>query len=166
MDKKKILLLIYCKTEGCRQISNTIKNELEKEQFEVDLEEIKPKLELKEFEYSKLNKIELASKPVDVKKYDLIVLGLNVWTLNINPVIETYLKGIKNAKNKKFALYLKCVVQGNSARKVESIINMMQSTVIKKTNFQSIFDITPKMVFDAKRFSIDIVKTMNAKKQD
>lgn len=152
-----ILIAFYDKEGEVSKVSEALKQVFEIEEHSVTLEEIKPKQLLKEPEYSKLESVQLLNKNLDVSKYDLIVIGTPVWSFFPSPVITSYLKQLKNSKNKNFALFIVCVLPGNAIKKMSNILTTQGANVVSTLTLQSIFKLNEKKLESVKNFAYEII---------
>ncbi|MEK6972586.1 MAG: hypothetical protein AABW72_00910 [archaeon] len=157
-----IKIIIYKKGESIENCLGMLKKTLENAGQQVIVEEINPALKLKEYEYAKLEKIELLNTDYSVKDFDLIIFGAPVWSFS-SPVLAEYLQKMENAEGKKFAIFIVCIMPANVMRKLSSIVATRGGDVISTLTVQSLFEIKGNKTLVMKKFAEDLLEKLEPK---
>jgi len=114
-------------------------------------------------EFRKKKRLELAPLDLDVKQFDLIVVGTPVRRISGNfspaPEITTYLRELKNTNGKKFALFSTCIITpGSSIKKMSNILTTKGATVKETITVKSVFELDGKKLKPVKDLAARIVE--------
>ena len=108
----KTAIIFYSRTGNTRHVAQILGEKLRGKKTDVDVIEIK---EEKRLSYLKAGYIGLKQKElpikntdVDLKKYDIIILGSPIWAGKLCPYLKTFLRQAKNVKGKTTAVYITC----------------------------------------------------------
>ena len=150
----KILIAYYSKTGSTEKVAEVLKQEFEKNRHNVEFVKIVPVHELKAYQYKKNGKdLALKNEAVNVKKFDLILVGTPVWNFCPTPMVLSYLRNLINAKGKKFALFATCTaLPGTTIQRMSSILSK-GGKVIASITIRSIFPLDKKQLEAAKEFA-------------
>ncbi|MDO8428732.1 MAG: hypothetical protein Q7S92_05965 [Candidatus Diapherotrites archaeon] len=155
-----VLIAIYAKTEFPKNIALAIQEVFAAQGWNVSIEEIVPVKKLKEFEYDKLEFVQLKNSNCDVSSYDLIVIGSGIWSFSPSKVLLSYLKKLQNTKDKNFAVYVTCILSGNSLKKISNILTTQGAKVVETVSFRSFFENDKSKIKEAKLFADSLVKKL------
>jgi flavodoxin len=148
-----VLIVYYSKTGNTAKVAQKIKEYCEEKKASVEVCALEPKKSLKPDEYSRLQEIEFKNKLPGIEKFDLIFVGSPVWGMGATPIIVSYLKGLENAKGKKFAVFLSChVMTGNSVKKMSSILATKGAIVKDSFALKSLLSIDEKKLSKTREF--------------
>jgi len=154
----RVLIAFQGDSGSNTKVAETLKAGLEKKGWNITLQPILPKKDLKWFhhvkEYRKMKKIALRDAVSDLKKFDLVIVGTPVWTYKPTPVITTYLRGLKSTKGKKFVLFATCVgFPGTTIKRMSSILHTKAAKVEDSFVLRSIFELDDKKLQLVKEFA-------------
>ncbi len=155
LEKKNVLIAYYSKTGSTEKVALALQEILLSKNNSVKLVKITPKQNLKAFEYKKIGKdLPLKDAPFDVKKFDLILVGTPVWSFCPTPIIQSYLRSLKNAQGKSFALFATCTaLPGTTIQRMGSIISTKGGKVLASLTIKSVFELDRKKIEEAKKFA-------------
>ena len=154
----RVLIAFQGDSKSNVKVAETLKCVLEKRGWEITLQPVFPKHDKQWFrhikDFRKKKKIELKDALGDAKKFDLVVLGTPVWTYQPTPVITTYLRGLKNTKEKKFVLFATCVgFPGTTIKRLSGIVSTRSAKVVDSFVVRSIFELDEKKLASVKAFA-------------
>ena len=151
----KILIAFYSRTGNTEAAAGTMAEALRGSGNEVKVLRIKPKKEMKARQYDKNGKkVELATKSVDLKPYDLVLVGTPVWNFSPTPIVTAYLRNQRNVKGKKFALFTTCsALSGTTMLKMSNILSTKGAKVIGSLTIKSIFALDKEKLGEAREFA-------------
>ena len=159
----KALIAYYSKSASPEKVALAIKEEFEAKGHKVELRQIVPKQKLKEYEYNKMNEIELKNKDFDVSGFDLVVVGTPVWTFNPSKVVMTFLRKLNNTEQKNFGLYCTCILPGNTIKKMSNVLTTKGAKVVHSVSIQSIFEVDSYKLKEARSFALRLLERMGKK---
>lgn len=154
----RVLIAFQGDSKSNSKVAETIKQTLEKKDWEIKMQPVLPKKHMKWFhyikEFRKKKKIELKNAITDVKEFDLVVVGTPVWTYKPTPVITTYLRSLQNTKNKKFVLFATCVgFPGTTIKRMSNILTTKAAKVLDSFVVRSIFELDEKKLSIVREFA-------------
>lgn len=151
----RILVAFYSKTGTTERVALALKEALEEKGHNAELAKILPKEELKAAQYKKDGKdIELKNPVLDMQKFDLVIVGTPVWGFCPTPIVLSYLRGLQNTSEKKFALFATCtVLPGTTIQRMASILSTKGGTVTSSLTIRSIFPLDGAKLREAKAFA-------------
>ena len=157
----RVLIAFQGDSGSNNKVAETLRLELEKKGWKITMQPILPKKDMKWFhhikEYRKKKRIELKNAVSDLKKFDLVVVGTPVWTYKPTPVMATYLRGMKNTKNKRFILFATCVgFPGTTIKRMSSILSTKAAKVTNSFVVRSIFELDEKKLSMVREFAESI----------
>jgi flavodoxin len=155
----KILVAYYTKTGSTEKVALALKKGLEKT-HNVTLSRITPFQNLKAYQYKKDGRnLKLEEAEKDLSAYDLIFLGTPVWNFSPTPIVLSYIRGLKKAKGKKFALFSTCTaLPGTTMQKMGSILSTQGVKVVGTLTVRSVFEISGQKLSEAEKFAEETVK--------
>ena len=153
----KTLIAVYAKTEFPKNIALAIQEVFQAHGWDSEIQEIVPVKKLKEYEYSKLESIDLKNSNLNIREYDLIVLGSEIWSFEPSKVLLTYIKKLQNSKNKNFAVYVTCILPGTSLKKISNVLTTQSAKVLETASFRSFFANDKAKLKEAKQFAEKLV---------
>ncbi len=117
-------------------------------------------------EFRKKKRLELAPATLDMKPFDLIVVGTPVrrisGTFSPAPEITTYLRDLKQTKGKKFLLFSTCILTpGSSIKKMSNILTTKGAKIINTITVKSIFELDDKKLRPVKDLAIQTLDSWN-----
>lgn len=159
------LIAFYSSDTSCKTISLFLKEFLEKQGSKVSLIEIIPQKKLRDFEYQKLNEVQLANKKEDfnVLPYDIVFIGSTTIVYSLSKVTESFIRKLENVNGKSFAFYCSCVLPGNSLKRMEAIISSNAGIVLKSKAFQSVFGFPKTKLKEVEGFAFEVLELFKKK---
>ncbi len=153
-----ILIAYYSKTGSTERVATALKRSLEKE-HRVTLFRVKPQRELKAHEYKKGEKdLPLQQPFVDLRGFDLVFVGTPVWSFCPTPIMVSYLRKLRNAKGKRFALFATCMaLPGTTIKRMSNILSTKGAVIVDSMTLKSIFELDEKKMQEAQRFARNLL---------
>ncbi len=157
-----VLIAFYSKADNAESMANALKNFFKLKNFKIKFLKLKPKKEVKVDEYSKLEKIDFEEDLVDVKSFDLIIVGTPVSNFSMHPVVEHFVRKLKNVENKKFGIFCSSVaLAGKTVQKLSGILSTMGADVVSSVTVKSLFDLNEKKTEEIKKFASDLLEKIS-----
>ena len=155
MGNMKILIAYYSKTGVTKRVAEALAAFLEARQHAVRLEHVKPEQDLKAYEYSKNEKdLKLKNPLVDLRGFDMVFVGTPVWNFSPTPIIVSYLRQLRSARNRKFALFATCtVLPGPTVQRMGSILSTKGARVADSITVRSGFEIDKSKLLQIEAFA-------------
>ena len=150
-----VAIAFHSKTGSTEKAALAIRDQLERNGHAVTFLRLVPEKELKAYQYRKNGKeLELKDPVLDVKKFDLVIVGTPIWSFCPTPIVLSYLRGLKNTSGKKFALFATCTaLPGTSIQRMGSILTTKGARVLTSLTIKSIFPLDEKKLSEAKHFA-------------
>ncbi len=159
----KVLIAYQANNKTNQQVAETIKKVFEEHAVKVVMQPVEPAVEMRLYEYLKFfrkNKhIPLKDGIKDVKEFDLIVIGTPVLKFCPTPIMETYVRSLKNTKGKQFVLY--CTPVGPAGTTIKRLSNVLttRGAKIKATlTVSSIFELNEKKLSIVREFAHNLLE--------
>jgi len=154
----KVLVAFQGDSGSNTKVAEQLKKSLEARDCKVELQPVLPKKKKKWFhhikDFRKNKKIALKKAIIDVKKFDLVIVGTSVWTYKPTPVITTYLRSLEHTRGKKFVLFATCVgVPGTTIKRMSNILSTKAAKVQDNFVIRSIFTLDKKKLTQVKEFA-------------
>jgi flavodoxin len=159
-----ILIAYYSKTGTTERVAVALQQQLALDKHSVKLEKIQPLKELKASHYKKMEKeVALKDPLVDVKGFDLVLVGTPVWGFSPCPIVSSYLRLLQNAEGKRFALFATCtVLPGTTMQRMSSVLATKGANVLGSIVVKSVFALNEAKLAEAKEFAIELQKKLGA----
>lgn len=158
-----ILIAYYSKTGSTERVAIELQQHLLKKGSKVRLARIFPTKELKAYQYKKNGKsLKLKQPLLDVKFFDLVVVGTPVWNFCPTPIILSYLRSMRNVKGKRFALFATCTaLPGTTIQRMGNILTTNGATVLNSLTIRSIFALDEPKLAQARLFGEALHKLLS-----
>lgn len=154
----KVLIAYQAHNKTNEQVAEAMKRVFEERALEVTMQAVEPAVEMRLYDYVKLfrkkKRIPLKRAITDVKEFDLIVIGTPVLKFCPTPIMETYIRSLKNTKGKQFVLY--CTPVGPAGTTIKRMSNVLttRGAKIKATlTISSIFELNEKKLNAVREFA-------------
>lgn len=145
-------LISFVNSAETKKLAETIKEELQKKNYSIQLSEI-----IKQKKQPKSNKgkpAKLKSGITDWKPFDLIVLGFPVIGISSSHLMNDYLKQCINIKEKQTAIFIACIgLHGNALKKASSIVSFHGGKVKDSIIISSFLGLNEKKIEQARDFT-------------
>jgi len=155
-----VAIAFHSKTGSTEKAALAIKGQFEKNGHSVSFLKLVPEKDLKAYQYRKNGKeLKLKDPVLDVKDFDLVVVGSPVWSFSPTPIVLSYLRSLKNTSGKRFALFATCTaLPGTSIQRMGSILTTKGAKVVSTLTIKSIFPLDEKKLAEARRFADSLEK--------
>ena len=87
-------------------------------------------------------------------------MGSGIWSFSPSKVLLAYLKKLENTKDKNVAVYVTCILSGNSLKKISNVLTTQGAKVIETASFRSFFENDPGKIKEAKVFAESLVQKL------
>ncbi len=157
-----ILIAYYSKTGTTEMVAVALQQQLALDGHSVKLEKILPLKEEKASHYKKMEKdVALKDPLVDVKGFDLVLVGTPVWGFSPCPIVSSYLRILRNAEKKPFALFATCtVLPGTTMQSMSGVLATKGANVIGNLAIKSVFALNEAKLQEAKEFAQELQKKL------
>ncbi len=157
----RILIAYHSKTGTTEKVAFALQKALEKK-HEVKVARISPEEELKAYQYKKNGKdLRLKDPVLDVKGFDLVIVGTPVWSFCPTPIVLSYLRSLRNAKGKRFALFATCTaLPGTTIHRMASILSTKSANVLESLTIRSVFELDEAKLEEARHFAERVQKSL------
>jgi len=154
----KVLIAYQAHNKTNEQVAEAMKKVFEERALEVTMQAVEPATEMRLYDYVKLfrkNKhVPLKEAITDVKQFDLIVIGTPVLKFCPTPIMETYLRSLKNTKGKQFVLYCTPVgPAGTTIKRMSNILTTRGAKIKATLTISSIFELNEKKLSAVREFA-------------
>jgi len=158
----KILIAYQGNNRTNAQVAEAMKKVFEEHGIETTMQGIEPVVEMRLYDYikefRKKKKIEFKKAIIDLKNYDLVVIGTPVLKFCPTPIMETYVRALKNTKGKRFVLYCTPVgFAGTTLRRLASILTTKGGKIEATLTISSIFELNDKKLASVKKFAEELI---------
>ncbi|MEM4662549.1 MAG: NAD(P)H-dependent oxidoreductase [Candidatus Diapherotrites archaeon] len=161
----KVLIAYQGDNKTNAQVAETMKKVFEENGAEVKVEGIRPTIEMRLYDYikefKKKKKIEFKKATTDVKSYDLVVIGTPVLKFSPTPLMETYVRSLKNTKGKKFVLYCTPVgFAGSTIKRLANILATKGGLIVSTLTISSIFELNEEKLARVKSYTQQLINDL------
>lgn len=158
-----VLVTYYSKTGSTEKVAEALEKTFLEKGHSVELVRIIPKRDLKAYQYKKnCRDLELKQAVVNLKKFDLVLVGTPVWNYCPSPIIASYLRNTENVKGKKIALFATCTaLPGTTIKRMSSILTTRGALVLDSLTIRSFFELNAKKLGPAKEFVQKLEKSLS-----
>ena len=150
----RVLISFYSKTGRTKKIAEELAKTFESYKHETSLYEITPQEVLKAARYNKEGKdLVLVDPLVDVRQFDLVLVGTPVWSFCPSPIVLSYIRQLKGTKRKNFALFSTCTaLPGTTIKRMSNILSTMNANVLDSLMIRGVFEIDAERLALARKF--------------
>jgi len=133
----RALIAYYTRSGNTEKVGRTIGDILTSYGVKVDYEKIRP---LKQYNYFKSGlmaflrrEVPILNTNLDVREYDIVIIGTPVWVSNPAPPVNSYLSDVEGTHGKKIAVFATMVAAGGKKviRRISDIIQAKGAMVIE-----------------------------------
>ena len=158
----RVLVTYYSKTGSTEKLAEALERKFREDGHSVKSVKIIPMQDLKAYQYKKNGKdLGLKDAVLDLKNFDLVVVGTPVWSYCPTPIIVSYLRNAKNVQGKKFALFATCTaLPGTTMKRMSNILTTRGAKVVDSITVRSIFELDSKKLGPAKDFAEKLGKSL------
>lgn len=154
----KVLIAYQGNNKTNAQVAEAMKKVFEEDGAEVKVEGIEPTIEMRLYDYlkefRKKKRIEFKKATTDVKGYELVVIGTPVLKFSPTPLMETYVRSLKNTKGKDFVIYCTPVgFAGTTIKRLANILATKGANIVGTLTLSSIFELNDEKLNIAKNFA-------------
>jgi len=155
----KILVAYYSKSGGTEKVAMRLAQFFEARKNTVQIFRVTPVHELKASEYKKGEKdLPLKNPLVDLRNFDLVLVGTPVWGFSPTPIIISYLRNLTAVKGKRFVLFATCMAfPGTTIKKMSGIVSTKGGIVADSITVKSIFELDGKKLQEVEKFAEKIL---------
>jgi len=151
----RVLVSFYSKTGRTRRVAEEIAKALELKNHDVLLHSITPRQVLKAHSYSRDGKgIGLVEPLLNIKDFDLVFVGTPVWSFCPSPMVLSYLRQLKNIREKRFVLFSTCTaLPGTTIKRMANILATKNAKVLDSLTIRGVFEFNEEKLLLAKKFA-------------
>ena len=159
----KILIAYQANNKTSQQVAETMQKVFMEQNVNVTMQAVEPAVEMRLYDYlkefRKKKGIPLKKAILDIGSYDLIVIGTPVLKFCPTPIMETYVRRLKNTKGKQFALYCTPVgFAGTTLKRMAAILTTKGAKIRATLTVSSIFELNEKKLAIVKEFAATLLK--------
>jgi len=157
----KILIAYQGNNKTNQQVAEAMQKVFEEHNADVTMQAVEPAVEMRLYDYlkefRKKKGIPLKKAILDIGGYDLIIIGTPVLKFCPTPIMETYVRRLKNTKGKEIVLYCTPVgFAGTTLKRTAGILTTKGAKIKATLTISSIFELNEKKLTTVKEFAASL----------